>query len=487
VKFPLFARLLLWFAINVLVLLAALWLTLRIEFGSQYHGFLPDTAHAQTQAMAEVLIDDLAKTPKDQWNDVLQRLDAAYNMEFALFDGSATLVAGTRMEIPDEARSMIEMTAAGHPPPESMPPESRPPPPGAQGPGPPPAGGQHILLPDFPQRVIRTASPETFWLLIHLPMNRVGIEPEMLVGRTQHPNQSPLLFQPQPWINLALFMLIFSAIFWGILTRNLTRSIGRMTQATEAIAGGQFDLQAPEKRNDELGRLGLAINRTAARLKGFVTGQRRFLGDVAHELCSPLARMEIALGILESRSTEDNAAQIRDVQEEVAHMRKLAHELLSFSKASLGESRIKLEPVPVAEAVAAAIQQERCDSSQINVNVPAGLEIEAHRELLIRALGNLLRNAIRYAGAAGPITIRAGEATDGIEIAVLDEGPGVPDREIERLFDPFYRVDESRDVTTGGVGLGLAIVKTCVEACRGTVSASNRKPHGLEVRLTFPR
>ncbi len=514
---PLFFRLLFWFFVNVVILLAALWVTLRIEFGSsQYPGLLPNPSHPQAQAMAEVLIGDLAKTPRERWGDVLVRLGTAYHMDFALFDPSASEIAGPPMDPPAVARSMILMTghagppatkpspepgapiseAAGPPgvPPADSPPDDfRPPPPEGPPPeGPPPmgSGGTRPILPDFPQNVIRTNDPRTFWLLVRLPMNRLGLPgmgPAMLIGRTQHPEESPLLFNARPWVGLVSGMILFSALFWLLITRSLTGALGKMTRATEAIAQGRFDLLAPERRSDELGRLGFAINRMAARLKGFITGQRRFLGDVAHELCSPLARMEVALGILEERSDERAAPYVRDVQEELARLRKLAHELLSFSKAALGENRIKLEPFSVLEIVEAAVRQERSDTVPVKIDVPADLRLQTHAELLGRAVANLLRNAIRYAGQAGPVTVSAWEEGAETVIAVADEGPGVPPHEIERLFDPFYRVDESRTADTGGTGLGLAIVKTCAEACRGTVRAFNRQPHGLEVQLRFPR
>ena len=110
----------------------------------------------------------------------------------------------------------------------------------------------------------------------------------------------------------------------------------------------------------------------------------------------------------------------------------------------------------------------------------------ADPELLTRAIANLLRNAQRHAGSAGPITVRlsgtAGEAT----LSVADCGPGVPETELTKIFDAFYRVDTSRMRETGGSGLGLAIVKACVDSCLGTVSARNRVPHGLDVRIQFP-
>jgi two-component system sensor histidine kinase CpxA len=105
--------------------------------------------------------------------------------------------------------------------------------------------------------------------------------------------------------------------------------------------------------------------------------------------------------------------------------------------------------------------------------------------LLTRALANLIRNAIRYAGKAGPIKIAGEQRGKQVVLSVLDNGNGIPEAELRKIFDPFYRLDVSRDRQTGGVGLGLAIVKTCVEACQGTVVATNRAPHGLQVTITL--
>jgi two-component system sensor histidine kinase CpxA len=115
------------------------------------------------------------------------------------------------------------------------------------------------------------------------------------------------------------------------------------------------------------------------------------------------------------------------------------------------------------------------------------LVVRGDTELLTRALSNLLRNAVRYAGEAGPITVSAQREQDEVKIIVADRGPGVPAHDLPRIFDPFYRADASRDRETGGVGLGLAIVKTCIESCGGAVSCRNLEPAGLEVtiRLQF--
>jgi len=356
------------------------------------------------------------------------------------------------------------------------PPEHRaPPPPGAR-------------LPDFPKSVLRAENPPGYWLLVRFPPEPLQSEgPITLVGTTPALGISPLLFNPKPWIAVAIGVIVFSVLFWFPFARNLTNSIIKMTRATESIAEGRFDIQLADKRRDELGRLSHAINQMASRLKDFVTGQKRFLGDAAHELCSPLVRMELALSMLEERSDENSLALVKDVREEVTHMRKLVNDLLSFSKASLGESHLKLEAIRIADVVEAAQGLEKNRECSVEVTVPGDLKVWGNFELLHRAVANLLRNAARYAGDAGPISVAAWREEDMVYLTVADQGPGVAAKDIGKLFDPFYRVDSSRTSDTGGVGLGLAIVKTCVEACRGVVSAANRDPHGLEVRLRLNR
>jgi two-component system sensor histidine kinase CpxA len=492
--FPLFARLLLWFFVNLLVLIAGLALMIRVQFGSLDNWLLPESSQTEIQAMSVDLIGNLARSDRSDWGGELARLSDAYKMDFALFDSRGRWLAGAPLKPPEEIRRAMMYAQPNHPatglpqgpgmPPPGGPPDFNPepgaPPPAGEPNRPPP--GRHI--PDFPKSVLRSDAPSAYWLLVRLPPEPLQSDgPVTLVGMTPSLGLSPLLFNPRPWIAVAAGIVLFSILFWFPLARNLTNSITQMTRATESIAEGRFDIQLADSRRDELGRLSHAINRMAGRLKDFVTGQKRFLGDAAHELCSPLARMEIALGILEERSDEKSLPYVRDVREEVTHMRKLANELLSFSKASLEKSHVKLEPVNLAKMVEAAIRQEKNSAGLIEVNISDDLLVRGHFELLQRAVANLLRNALRYAGEAGLISVSAWREQDHVVIAVSDQGPGVSPSELEKLFDPFYRVDPSRTSETGGVGLGLAIVKSCVEACGGVVAAANRNPHGLEVRI----
>jgi two-component system sensor histidine kinase CpxA len=224
----------------------------------------------------------------------------------------------------------------------------------------------------------------------------------------------------------------------------------------------------------------------AERLSSYVRGQRRFLGDIAHELCSPISRIQAGLGVLEQRAADHQREYVLGVQEEVEQMSELINELLSFSKAGMSASVASLTPVNVAETVKLVLEREAGDESRIEAHVDAQLEVMAHPDYLHRSLANIIRNAIRYAGDAGPVAVSASEKNGMVSIIVTDSGPGIPAAELDEVFKPFYRLELARQRETGGVGLGLAIVKTCVEACGGTVQCRNRSPKGLEVEIRLP-
>ena len=167
-------------------------------------------------------------------------------------------------------------------------------------------------------------------------------------------------------------------------------------------------------------------------------------------------------------------------------MASLVNELLQFSRASIGGKKVELQSVNLRAIAEKAIHREAGDTSQVSLDLDAALQVRAEPDLLLRALGNLLRNAIRYAGHAGPIVVSGVRDGAEISLSVTDSGPGIPADALPKIFDPFYRVDTARtpgQPGQGGTGLGLAIVKTCIEACAGTVVARNVQPTGLEVTL----
>jgi two-component system, OmpR family, sensor histidine kinase CpxA len=274
-------------------------------------------------------------------------------------------------------------------------------------------------------------------------------------------------------------------LIWGPLALGLTRSLWRLRTATGRIAEGDFAVEVPDAdRADELGELGRSVKQMAQRLEGQVTGQKRLMGDIAHELCSPIARMQASLGILEQTGAADEKQQryLQKVSGELQHMSTLVNELLSFSKASL-KREVVLRPVKLAALVQDILQREDADASLFRVQVSEEIQVTADPDMLGRAIGNLVRNALRYAGGAGLIEISAMEQNATVQLVTRDHGPGVSEEALPRLFDPFYRPDAARTRESGGVGLGLAIVKSCVEACQGTVNARNCEDGGLQVTM----
>jgi two-component system, OmpR family, sensor histidine kinase CpxA len=482
IRFPLYAKILLWFFLNLLVLAAAFYLVFQLQFRAGMDSFLMTQASERMQSVSEIIASELNATASTQWNEVLQRFSQAYQVRFFLFRGDGQQVAGEPISLPSAVLAKVvdrRNAPLGRGP--------------AQGRGPPAGRGRNRLpgtaLPEpNPKFNLHTDSPGGYWIGVRLLLadgepGRTGAMTLLAMSRSA--SGSGLFVDVTPWMLGGFAALLFSVLFWLPLVRSITRSISQINQAAEKIAEGRFDARVPSQRRDELGRLGQAINRMTERLAGFVTGQKRFLGDIAHELCSPIARLQVALGILEQRLDEKQKGCVADVREEVQQISDLVNELLSFSKADLRRTQLKLEPVNLASVVRNVIKREAGNSPPIEIRIDESLSPWAEPELLTRAVANLVRNATRYAGHAGPIVIAAVSQGDHVTLTVADSGPGVPESALDHLFDPFFRVEASRSRDTGGVGLGLAIVKTCIEACQGTVLAKNRNPRGLEVVISL--
>ena len=463
-RVPLFARILGWFFLNLALLAVGFALLMRAQFVFDRDFLLTAGAAERLDNLGQEIVSAVKDQPHDHAEEVVSRYGKMYGVRFHVFDPTGRPLAGEPTDVPPEVRDHI----MHRPPPMGRPPPQPPPPPPRE------TGDGN------PSRIlVRAGNPPRYWAVVRTPSQfAVMIESHSLTG-------GGLFLDLRPWIVAVFGAGIFSALFWLPFVRGITRSIAQMTQATQQIAEGRFYVRVKAHRRDELGALGHAINGMAQRLDGFVTGQKRFLSDIAHELCSPLARLRVALGILEERADPREQPDVARANEPAEEIAGLVNELLSFSKASLSAAHITLQAVSLREIADTAIRREINDGARLKVNIAPDLRVEAEPELLTRALANLLRNAVRYAGTAGPISISAERKNEGVAVTVADQGPGIPAAELPRIFDPFYRLDASRDRQTGGVGLGLAIVKTCVEACQGTVVAANCLPTGLQVTITL--
>ena len=490
IRFPLYAKILSWFFLNLLFLGVTFFVAASLQFKFGLDSLVAGRAGERFQTATQLLMSELRARPEREWTAVLKQFSDAYKVQFFLFHNGEQL-AGAPVNLPAEVKSRMvvgpQIRPARREGPDGPPPEfdDRPegrPPPGREARPP-------LQMEQGPPRfMVHTTAPSRYWVVMRATLpgpERQGPMPVAVAVMSETLSAGGLLFDVTPWVIGGIAVIFISVLFWIPLVRGITRSISKITTATGQIAEGQFDVRLRENRKDELGQLGEAINRMAGRLSGFVTGQKRFLGDIAHELCSPLARIQVSLGILEQRADEKQKAGLEDLREEVEQMSNLVNELLSFSKASIGGRTIQLQTVSVRQIVDRAISRECLDGDGIKtiVQVPDDLHALGEPELLLRAVGNILRNAIRYAGHAGPITLSASRDRDRVLLTVEDCGPGIPPESLAKVFDPFYRLDVSRTRDTGGAGLGLSIVKTCVESCGGTVGCENRQPAGLRVNV----
>ncbi len=473
-RIPLWTKILLLAAGNLLALTVIFLVFARVQLHMQFNSLLFG-AQDRVVSLARQFTLDLEDTPAQDCDELLARYKRMYGVNFYLFEVPAAQIGGLQVDLPqpvlDEMRKPPPRRQDPPPPPrESADPEG--PPPGRD-PGRGPRSGPQLFT-------VSTTGPATYWVGARIPIREAGAEdqhPGILLMSAPSFIGTPLFFDYRPWLLIAGAVVVVFVLWWLPFIRALTRAVTQMSKVTEQIAEGRFDHALPENRGDELGVLASGINRMAGRLSGFVFGQKRFLGDIAHELCAPIARIQFALGVLEHRT---EPGTVDDLQEEVRQMSSLVSELLSFSKAGMQQTARPLVSVDIARIVAEALSRE---GVKAEIAIDNGLTAMADAESLSRAIANLLRNAVRYAGEAGPVALTAHREGQEVSIKVTDHGPGLPEEEVERVFTPFYRVETSRSRESGGVGLGLSIVKNCVEACKGSVRCRNRVPSGLEVEI----
>lgn len=507
-RVSLFTRILLWFFLNLAVLGGVLYVLFHLQFNLP-----PDSPlypGPRFDFVSGRISDEFRQVPTSERTAVLERYSSTYGVEFLLFSDTGQQIGGPTATLPSDVSAYVHGGPQNRPPdgPPPQPPDAGPglnrgpgarrpdwqggqPDDGRGGPrgGPPPRmrgwNGRPFSPVSQPMFTLRTTNPTKYWAGVRLPVIESGERrPTMvtLLAASDTIHGNGLFFDVRPWLFVVVVVLVLSILLWMPFVRSLTGTIRQMTAAASQIAEERFDVRVNAQRTDELGQLGASIDQLAMRLEQFVGGQRRFLGDISHELNSPLARLQFALSILEDRVGEQNVAYVADAQEEVRVMADLVSQLLSYAKAGIKTKTVTLVPVALRRTAEDVAGREAANRN-VQIEISDELTVEAQPELLARAIANVVRNAVRYAGDAGPIVMAAVPSGDRVELRISDNGPGVPHDVLGRLFDPLFRVEADRGRSTGGTGLGLAIVKTCVEACGGTVSAHNRTPTGFEIRM----
>lgn len=477
IQVSLFTKIFAWFILNLLIITASVFISLNYKESLNIQAMFGRQIFDRLRTTAMLISHDLVISDQQNWQSVLERHSKIYNIDFVLLLPDGTSVMTDEITIPDEIlkRSVNLLNSSIIPGSENRKFLS--------------AHQSEIKEKDIrPHIMLKSEDPKLHWTGLKIPLEPPSPKiPKsgLLLVVSDSFSGNGFFFDLSPLIITMVLIVAVSIIFWIPMVRNITVPLRKMTETTENIANGNFDNIISGSRNDEIGRLSKAINHMSSRLSAYVTDQKRFMGDVAHELGSPIARIQFGLSALEQRVKPENRERVTDIIDDIDHMSKLVSELLAFSRADISAESVQLERIDLLPVIRNAARREAGPDSSIAIDIAPEQKVLASGELLTRAVANLIRNSLKYAGKNGVIRISAVNRGGMVDIEVKDNGSGVPEEVISKIFEPFFRPEESRDRDSGGVGLGLAIVAACVKTCRGSVTARNLKPLGFAVTISL--
>ena len=300
-------------------------------------------------------------------------------------------------------------------------------------------------------------------------------------------------FRVSPRVRLVriLAALLAAGLVCYALARHLTRPIVGLRSATRQLAAGDLAARVgPSPRRDELAELGADFDRMAERIEALVRAQQRLVGDISHELRSPLARLSVALELARQKAGPEAGPALDRIGREADRLNELIGQLLTLARIESGTQQPARDAVELDRLVREIAADAGFEAAGRNRSVRLvdcdPCRTAGDRELLRRAIENVLRNAVRYTAEGTAVEVSLRRSGDEALLAIRDRGPGVPEAALPQLFEPFYRVADARDRQTGGIGLGLSIADRAIRFHGGSVRAENAPDGGLLVTLRLP-
>ncbi|HUQ33749.1 MAG TPA: ATP-binding protein [Pyrinomonadaceae bacterium] len=460
----LFIRIFLWFwlamALVIVGLFFSIFITERREAGPPWRGAHSALMGFYAQSIAEVFERD----GRDALISYLERIERSSDIRTAVFNQDGVEITGR--DIPDNARELAARAAQT---------------------------GMPEFLPPYP--------PSHFELLAQTVRSPLGRQ-FVIVAELPAPPPPPLHrpFSNLKRVALQLFaVLVIGGLFCYWLARYVTTPIIKLRAATQELASGNLGARVGTdltKQRDEVGHLGRDFNVMAERMESLVASQRRLLGDISHELRSPLARLGVALALARRHAPGEEAGAMLDrIGREAESINEMIGQLLTLSRAESGTDGWRNMEVDlralVQEIADDADFEARSRNRRVRASGMTACTITGVPSLIKSAIENVVRNAARYTAEETQVEISLTcEQPDGdrgwVVINVRDHGTGVPEEAIEKIFRPFYRVEDARDRQSGGSGLGLAIAARAVRLHGGSLSAANATDGGLIVEMRLP-
>lgn len=302
-------------------------------------------------------------------------------------------------------------------------------------------------------------------------------------------------FFPFKGLSVLLALLVTGAISF-LLARNITSPIRQLQMTAQRMAAGDRSARVPadvEKRSDELGELGRDFNHMVEEVDRLLSAQQRMLRDVSHELRSPLARLQIALGLARKAAGDQCEKDHDRIEREIDRLDELIGQVISLVRLENSGQELNSTNIQLSSVLKAIVDDANFEAVSSNKRVELAVktgvvtDILADAELLHSALENVVRNAVAYTEQSTTVHVKLAINEANHIITVLDQGPGVSETALDALFEPFYREAAARDRASGGYGLGLAIAQRAIRLHGGDIIAQNHINGGLEIEIRLPR
>jgi two-component system sensor histidine kinase CpxA len=310
-----------------------------------------------------------------------------------------------------------------------------------------------------------------------------GVTPELFLVTEVDPGR----LQTMPFWVRALMTVLVIGLISLLLARMLTRQVRPLRLAAQRMAEGDLNGRVELKGKDEISALGADFNLMAERLNDLLQSQRQLVRDVSHELRSPLARLRVALELAER--SEDRKKALGRIEKEADELERLITELLSLARLESGQSGFERQRLRLDELISKVVKDADFEAQANDKRVsytPQEISVVGDGVLLRSAVENVVRNAVRHTPERSSVEVSLSAEAGVCVIRVKDGGPGVPESQLQAMFEPFTRTTEARERGSGGFGLGLAIARRAMRVHGGDASARNHPQGGLEVSLRMP-
>ena len=293
-------------------------------------------------------------------------------------------------------------------------------------------------------------------------------------------------------------LLVAALVFCGLLAHHLSAPLVRLNRTARSVADGRLSTPvdaAIQRRPDEIGELSRSLDAMTRHLTALLEAQRRLIRDISHELRTPLARLGVALELARKKAGSGAAESLGRIERESAILNDMIGQLLDLSRVEAGMGHDSIEPGDLLGLLETVVEDANFEAKPsdrgVVLDAPENLHpVPLNPDLVRTAVENIVRNAIRYTTEGTFVEVcveeREKEGRAGVSIRIRDYGPGVPESELARIFQPFYRTEAARSRDTGGTGLGLAIAQRAALVHGGSITAENAPGGGLSVEIWLP-